>query len=80
VSRSLSRYVAYRVELELWPARSGDIHRKHEVESEAEYRELLQAWEVRFTQAPRLRAEADALRASCLAEARRMGWSRSGGG
>jgi hypothetical protein len=68
------------MELELWPARSRDICRKYGVESETEHREIVRLWEARLAASPNARAEEAALRASCREAARRMGWSRSGGG
>jgi hypothetical protein len=77
---TLQDYVAYRTELELWPAGSVDIHRRYKVESEAVYQEVVRLWEGRLAASPHVRAQADAIRrASCLEHARTMQWAPSGG-
>src|SRR6202034_1909555 len=67
---SFERYVDFRTELELWPAQSAWVRKKYEMEDEATYLEVVRHWEVQIAASPQVRAQAEAIRASCLETAR----------
>jgi hypothetical protein len=69
---TLDQYVAYRMELWLWPQRGFEVHRRYTVENEAAYWELVRGWEGRLAASPELRAEAEALQAGYLERVRAM--------
>lgn len=76
---TLQEYVTCRTELELWPEHRAYFHGKYKVESEAVYQEIVRRWEGQLATSPHIRAQADAICASCLEHACTMERARSGG-